>query len=171
MKIKTLLLFTSLLTLQSVFGQFEEYSNKRMDTYFSASNHLVSLNIGQATDHNGYEISGRFDYFWKDGISTGSYLTAYINHPNFFYLSIGQNIRGYLFHFKIRPFIEINHDIIIANETLALNIGPGGGIAIAGITNMLGIELQVNYEVPYVNFNDTKITPYLMPSLGIHLQW
>lgn len=170
MKKNIFLIIANILIIQSAYSQFEEYSNKRMDKYFSRGNNIASLNGGQALDNFGYEISGRYDYFFRDGLSTGSYLTAYIDNPNFLYVGLGQNLRAYLFHYKFRPFIELNHEFIFG-QNLILNIAPGAGISFAGVSNMLGIELLINYEIPYLNFSENSSSSYFMPTVGLNLQW
>lgn len=170
MKKNIFLIIINILIIQNAYSQFEEYSNKRMDKYFSRGNDIVALNLGQGFNDVGYEIKGRYDFFFRDGMSTGSYLTAYINHPDFLYVGLGQNIRAYIFHYKLRPFIELNHDFIIG-QSFVLNIAPGAGLSFAGISNMLGIELLINYEIPYVNFSGNHSNPYLITAIGINLQW
>jgi hypothetical protein len=170
MKMKTYLILLSFFLIQSAFGQFDEYENKRMPKYFEEGNNLVSISAGKVQDNLGYEFGLRTDFFIKDGLSWGTDIKAIINHPQFYYLGFGQNIRGYLFHQRIRPLLEVHHSIKFGQD-ISFNFGIGGGVALAGITEMLGIDFILIYETPYTSFSDTKIKPYLIPSIGINFQW
>ena len=170
MIIRILLIIVTFFSIQNSFCQFDEYENKRTLKYFEQGNDIYSLRGGKALGNLGYEFGFRADFFIKDGISWGTSINAIINHPKFYYLGLRQNIRGYLFHYKIRPFIEFNHTFKFG-EDVSFNIGGGGGIAIAGITNMIGIDLMLQYETSYLSFSNIKTESYIIPTIGINLQW
>jgi hypothetical protein len=166
-------IFLTLLTflfIQSAFSQFDEYQNKRRIIHFEEGNNIYSLRGGKALNEQGYQFSFRGDYFIKEGISIGSNLDVILNHTENYFIGFSQNIRGYFFHSKIRPFIEVNHSYKIG-DNFSLNAGIGTGLAIAGITNMLGVDFMLAYETAYMNFNNQKNEPYILPSIGINLQW
>lgn len=171
MKYTFLILFFSCTLYQQAFSQFEEYTNKRVQKYFSSDNELFSLSSGIGVEDYGYQVSVDYARFIKDGISWGWNVTVLFDHPDYLFTGTGNNVRGYLFHNKIRPFVEVNHEFRFGRD-LIFNIGLGGGISIAGITNMIGLELKTEYKVPYLNFRDNeKLTPYIIPTIGLHLQW
>jgi hypothetical protein len=167
---KTFLILIAFFFIQNLFGQFDEYENKRMPKYFEEGNNLMEITSGKALDDLGYEFGFRTDFFIKNGLSWGTNIDVIISHPQYYYLGLGQNIRGYLFHYKIRPFLEINHSFKFGRD-ISFNIGAGGGIAIAGITNMLGIDFMVKYENPYLSSSDVKQEKSIIPTIGINLQW
>lgn len=157
-------------------AQSEDYSNKRVPAYFSQGNDIISFSVGRAFNNSGYNADLKFQTFFKDGISYGSNITGYLNNPEELWFDWGNSLRLYLLHSKIRPFIEGNLSFAVGggDVNLLLYLGTDIGVSIAGITEMVGIDLMINYATPILNFisvNGDRFPNYFSPKIGIHFQW
>ena len=123
------LIFLSFIILNG-FGQAEEYTNKRMLNSFTDGNNIVALSGIFIVKNNSKGFSLDQERFIKDGISYTNGITGYINNPDLLWFDFHHTLRGYLFYYTIRPFVEIKYATLVAENGVMLNIGGGGGVSL-----------------------------------------
>ena len=161
-----------LLIFTENYGQAEEYSNKRTLNSFAQGNDILSLSGVFNTNNNTMGSAFFCEHFIKDGFSYTYGITGYISDPDLVWFDINQSLKGYITHYKIRPFVEARYSTLFSEQGITLNIGASAGVSYSEIIDDFGLEISYNYITPFVNFSDIE-SPYNMQTIrvAIYYQW